>query len=212
MADRRQTFPYKAMLQDALRGVLRQVLTVTAADGLPGAHHFYITFRTRHPGVEISDYLLQRHPEEMTIVLQNQFWGLEVAEDHFEVTLSFNKVNERLHVPFRAVASFADPSARFGLQFEIEAPADEPAGTPAFDAPDDSEDDETPAFARARSGSKRTPFAAAKPGKPARPGKSGDGGGAGGAGATPPSGGTAGTAGTGGDGAKVVTLDAFRKK
>jgi hypothetical protein len=96
-------------------------------NGLPGNHHFYITFHTRHPGVDLADYLRVQYPEEMTIVLQHQFWGLEVTQDWFEVTLSFNRVNERLHVPFAAVTAFADPSAKFGLQFQAQAAADDHA-------------------------------------------------------------------------------------
>jgi hypothetical protein len=111
---------YDKMVEDALRGVLRDSL-IASQDGLPGDHHFYITFRTRHSGVDISDQLRARYPEEMTIVIQHQFWGLEVTPDWFEVTLSFNRVNERLHIPFAAVTAFADPSAKFGLQFQVDA-------------------------------------------------------------------------------------------
>lgn len=110
---------YDKMVEDALRGVLRQALSA-CLDGVPGDHHFFITFRTRHPGVDIPDYIHARYPQEMTIVLQHQFWGLEVTEEWFEVTLSFNRVNERLHIPFAAVTAFADPSAKFGLQFRVE--------------------------------------------------------------------------------------------
>lgn len=110
---------YDRMVEEALRGVLREALVI-CREGLPGNHHFYITFRTGHPGVEIADYIRSRYPEEMTIVLQHQFWGLEVTPDWFEVTLSFNRVNERLHVPFAAVTAFADPSAKFGLQFQVD--------------------------------------------------------------------------------------------
>jgi hypothetical protein len=114
------TLRYDKMVENALRGVLREALTLTAKQGLPGAHHFYITFRTRHPGVVIPDPVRARYPEEMTIVLQHQFWGLDVTDSYFEVTLSFNRVNERLHVPFAAVSAFADPSAKFGLQFQVD--------------------------------------------------------------------------------------------
>lgn len=110
---------YDKMVEDALRGVLREALKV-CIDGLPGNHHFYITFRTHHPGVVIPDYMLARYPEEMTIVLQHQYWGLEVTPEWFEVTLSFNRINERLHIPFPAVTAFADPSAKFGLQFQTD--------------------------------------------------------------------------------------------
>jgi hypothetical protein len=111
-----------------LRGIVRKVLK-DSENGLPGGHHFYITFRTRHPDVDISPVLHSRFPDEMTIVLQHQYWGLEIAEDWFEVTLSFNRVNERLHVPFAAISAFADPFAKFGIQIPtdaaIELPPDE---------------------------------------------------------------------------------------
>ena len=89
-----------------------------AEHGLPGAHHFYVTFETDHPGVEIPDHLRARYPDEMTIVLQHQFWGLEVEEERFAVTLSFNDRHERLTVPLEAVTAFADPAVKFGLRFE----------------------------------------------------------------------------------------------
>ncbi|MBF0334661.1 MAG: hypothetical protein HQL40_13615 [Alphaproteobacteria bacterium] len=127
-------FRYDKMVENALRAVVRQALEITAREGLSDPHHFYITFRTRHPGVEVADRLLMRHPEEMTIVIQHQFWGLEVGETGFEVTLSFNRQNERLVIPFGAVVAFADPSAKFGLQFQPEgedAPlAPPPSGEP----------------------------------------------------------------------------------
>lgn len=110
---------YDKMVEDALRGVLRDSL-IASQDGLPGDHHFYITFRTRHPGVDISEHIRSRYPDEMTIVLQHQYWGLEVTPEWFEVTLSFNRVNERLHIPFASVTAFADPSAKFGLQFQAD--------------------------------------------------------------------------------------------
>lgn len=108
---------YDRMVEDALKGVLRSALKASI-DGLPGDHHFYITFRTGYPGVQIADYLAARYPGEMTIVIQHQYWGLEVDEQKFAVTLSFNRINERLVIPFAAVTAFADPSAKFGLQFQ----------------------------------------------------------------------------------------------
>lgn len=111
---------YDKMVEDALRGVVRDALTFTAREGLLGDHHFYITFRTRHPGVRVPDHIRARHPDEMTIVLQHQYWSLEVTDQDFEVTLSFSGVSERLHIPFDAVTGFADPSAKFGLQFQVE--------------------------------------------------------------------------------------------
>ena len=109
---------YDRLIEDALRGVVRQVLADAVEDGLPGAHHFYITLRTTHPGVEMSDRLRAQYPEDMTIVIQHQYWGLEVEESRFRVTLSFNRMQERLDIPFSAVTSFADPSVQFGLQFQ----------------------------------------------------------------------------------------------
>jgi len=110
---------YDKMVEDALRGVLREAL-IASRDGLPGNHHFYITFHTQHPDVVIASYMRERYPQEMTIVLQHQYWGLEVTPEWFEVTLSFNRVNERLHIPFAAVTAFADPSVKFGLQFHVD--------------------------------------------------------------------------------------------
>lgn len=109
---------YNTLVENALRGVVRTVLHKAADDGLPGTHHFYIGFRTHAPGVAIPDYLRERYPDEMTIVVQHQFWGLDIEEDWFEITLSFNKRQERLHIPFAAITSFFDPSVQFGLQFQ----------------------------------------------------------------------------------------------
>lgn len=108
---------YEDIVQEHLRGVVRQVLEKTAADGLPGAHHFYITFRTDFPGVKLPDYLLERHPEEITIVIQYQFWGLEIDDNGFGITLSFSENPEKIYVPFYSLLSFMDPYAKFGLQF-----------------------------------------------------------------------------------------------
>ena len=113
----KQGLRYEQMMEQALRGVMREALVYVQERGLPGQHHFYITFRTEHPGVEIPETLRQKFPREMTIVLQYQFWGLKVGEDGFEVTLSFDAKHERLVVPFLAVSAFVDPSAQFGLQF-----------------------------------------------------------------------------------------------
>ena len=121
---------YDILTQDALRGVVRQVLTDAAKKGLPGEHHFFITFDTRAPGVRLSARMREQYPEEMTIVLQHQFWDLKVTEDHFEVGLSFGGVPERLAVPFTAIKAFVDPSVQFALQFE-EIKETEAAGTGA---------------------------------------------------------------------------------
>ena len=109
---------YDVLAREALRGVLRQVLRDAAEHGLPGEHHFYITFLSKADGVKISPRLLAQYPEEMTVILQHQFWDMQVTEDRFEVGLSFGGVSEKLVVPFSAIKSFFDPSVQFGLQFE----------------------------------------------------------------------------------------------
>ncbi|MSP48878.1 MAG: hypothetical protein EXQ95_06080 [Alphaproteobacteria bacterium] len=115
---------YDKMIESAMRGVVRQAISDAARHGLPGAHHFYISFRTDHPGTVVPDYLKSRYPQEMTIVLQYQFWGLDVEEESFSVTLSFNNAHERLTVPFQAVTVFADPAVKFTLPFQsAQAPA-----------------------------------------------------------------------------------------
>jgi hypothetical protein len=116
---------YDLLVEDALRGVVRAALEQVAEHGLPGEHHFYITFRTTHPGVEIADRLRERYPGEMTIVLQHRYWDLEVTDERFGVTLSFNDIPERLSIPYDAVSAFADPSVRFGLQFDAGESEDE---------------------------------------------------------------------------------------
>lgn len=108
---------YDLLIQAALRGVIRDVLNRVKDKGLPGEHHLYIAFDTQADGVILSKRLQEQYPEEMTVVLQYQFWDLLVAEDHFEVKLSFSNVPERLVIPFEAVKAFYDPSAQFGLQF-----------------------------------------------------------------------------------------------
>jgi hypothetical protein len=124
---------YDVLARDALRGVLRRVLTDAAEHGLPGDHHFFITFLSTAEGVKLSPRLLAQYPEEMTVILQHQFWDLTVTEDRFEVGLSFGGIAERLVVPFNSIKSFFDPSVQFGLQFE---PADAPvANLPAVPAP-----------------------------------------------------------------------------
>lgn len=108
---------YDVMVQEALLGVVRKVLQDAARVGLPGEHHFYITFRSQAPGVRLSNRLREKHPEEMTIVLQHQFWDLIIGEQSFEVGLSFGGVPERLVVPYEALTGFYDPSVQFGLKF-----------------------------------------------------------------------------------------------
>lgn len=111
---------YETMVQMALRGVVRDSLSIAATYGLPDLHHFYISFATDHPLVQLSDYLREQYPDEMTIVLQHEFWDLEVDETGFAVTLCFDEINERIVVPFEALISFVDPSVKFGLQFTPE--------------------------------------------------------------------------------------------
>ncbi len=108
---------YDLLVQDALRGALRKVLSGVARDGVPGEHHFYIGFRTHAPGVRLSSRMREQYPDEMTIVLQHQFWDLSVTAEAFEVGLSFQNIPEMLLIPFDAVIRFADPSVGFELQF-----------------------------------------------------------------------------------------------
>ena len=138
MIDDEETLRYDKMVEQALRGVVRQAVEeVIKYQGLPGDHHFYITFMTDYPGVKIPDYLRERYPGEMTIVLQYQFHDLDVNKERLQVTLSFNNVPERLEIPLAAITIFADPSVNFALQFQ-------PLGDDS--APDydpDEDDDET---------------------------------------------------------------------
>jgi hypothetical protein len=123
---------YDILAQDALRGLVRRVLIDAGKKGLPGEHHFFITFDTQHDAVRLSQRLRDQYPDEMTIVLQHQFWDLKITDEAFEVGLSFSGVAERLFIPFEAITAFADPSVQFALQFEtltdapkegVEAPA-----------------------------------------------------------------------------------------
>ncbi|THD79181.1 MAG: stringent starvation protein B [Phenylobacterium sp.] len=131
---------YDAMAQEALRGVVRSALKRAATEGLPGAHHFYITFKTDAPGVSGPNDLLSKYPDEMTIVLQHQYWDLAPGETFFSVTLQFSGQPKRLSVPYGAVTRFYDPSVQFLLQFEAPPPAPpgavEPAPEPNEAAPD----------------------------------------------------------------------------
>ena len=129
---------YDVLTRDAMRGVLRRVLADAAEHGLPGEHHFFVTFLSTAEGVKLSPRLLAQYPDEMTVILQHQFWDLVVSEDRFEVGLSFGGIPERLVVPFHSIKSFFDPSVQFGLQFELaDAATDAPAtsDTPAPAAP-----------------------------------------------------------------------------
>ncbi|MBL8574317.1 MAG: Stringent starvation protein B [Hyphomicrobiaceae bacterium] len=126
---------YDVLVQEALKSVVRKVLTEVMQTGLPGEHHFYISFDTQHPGVKISSRLRQRYPDEMTIVLQHQYWDLGVSDTQFEVNLSFGNVPERLVVPFSAVKGFFDPSVQFGLQFEVHREGAEERKEPVIGVP-----------------------------------------------------------------------------
>ena len=129
---------YDILAQDALRGVMRKVLAEVARTGLPGNHHFFITFLTNAPGVRVSSRLRERYPEQMTIVLQFQYWDLKVTETGFEVGLSFSDVPEKLEVPFAAVRGFYDPSVNFELEFDVkpDVTASIPAEAPAEKKPE----------------------------------------------------------------------------
>src|SRR6185437_7381912 len=131
-------FHYDRMIEQALRGVVREALLRASREGLPGAHHFYIGFATREPGVELPASLRAKFPDEMTIVIQHQSWDLEIREDAFSVTLSFQRQPERLAIPFAAIKSFADPSVNFALEFAspvTASAASEPAESPSLPAP-----------------------------------------------------------------------------
>jgi uncharacterized protein len=147
-------FHYDALVDDALRSVVRRVLTQVADKGLPGSHHFYISFRSTDPGVMLPDYLRAKYPEEMTIVLQHQYWDLIIGPDSFEVTVSFNKQQERIKVPFAALSAFVDPSVRFGLQFDRKDKA------AAADKTTDKVEAATPAPTPLPAPEKRPPLAA----------------------------------------------------
>jgi uncharacterized protein len=119
---------YDLLVQDALKGVVRKVVGDAAKDGLPGDHHFYVSFRTDFPGVRLSPRLREKYPEDMTIVLQHQFWDLAITDQFLEVGLSFSGVPERLFIPLDSLTGFYDPSVQFGLKFEIQD-QDADAGT-----------------------------------------------------------------------------------
>jgi hypothetical protein len=195
---------YDVLAQEALRGVVRRVLTDAAKSGLPGDHHFYVSFDTRAPDVRISPRLREKYPEEMTIVLQHQFWDLIVGEQGFEVGLSFNGVPERLAVPFNAIKGFFDPSVQFALQFEVAAkePAETATAPAAGPVPSAPAEESEPAAKRGARPKRQVPAPAAAPpaaGAPSAPAaKPADDGGDK---PPPPSG-----------GGEVVRLDRFRKK
>jgi hypothetical protein len=193
---------YDILTQNALRGVVRTVLSDAATKGLPGEHHFYVSFDTRAPGVKLSPRLLAQYPAEMTIVLQHQFWDLTVTEDGFEVGLSFNGIPERLIVPLTALKGFFDPSVQFGLEFAVQSDLDgeEPEGETAStdSAPAGATPIKAAGPARPAALHRRTPPASPEPlPEPANPAPD--------AGGEPPPDKPAG-------GGEVVRLDRFRKK
>lgn len=154
---------YDLLVQDALRGVVRKVLADAAREGTPGEHHFFISFRTTAPGVQLSQRMKAKYPEEITIVLQHQYWDLNVSENRFEVNLSFNNIPERLIVPFDAVTGFEDPAGPFGVKFEprpteTEEAETEKAETPAptlVSVPDTSEAAAEPPPAKTKPAAKK---------------------------------------------------------
>lgn len=143
---------YDTWIEEALRGVIRRTLGYAAEHGLPGEHHFYLTYRTDADGVEVPGYLKAEHPDEMTVVLQHQFEDLVVNEDAIWVTLRFNGKPERLRIPFEAVVSFADPSVNFGLQLKMTEDGDEVVGidTTADNVDVEGAEDEAAEQGRAR--------------------------------------------------------------
>jgi len=136
------TIQYDVLAREALRHVVRDVLELARKEGLPGEHHFFITFDTRFPGVKLSKRMLERYPEEMTIVIQHSFWNLHAGESAFEIDLSFDDIRERLRIPYEAVKGFFDPAVKFGLQFDaviagesLQGDADEETGETAGETP-----------------------------------------------------------------------------
>jgi len=142
MSDAPPSIAYGRLMHHAMRGLIQTVLRDVARDGLPGEHHFFITFDTRAEGVDIADWLRDRYPEEMTIVIQNWFDGLSVDDDGFSITLNFGDSPEPLRIPFDAILTFVDPSVEFGLRFEgVEAdgPEDAPPDGPGGDVDRDED-------------------------------------------------------------------------
>ncbi|OJH45849.1 MULTISPECIES: SspB family protein [Paracoccus] len=143
----RSELDYGGMMHRAMQGLIAEVLRKVGRDGLPGDHHFFITFDTRDDGVEMADWLRERYPEEMTIVVQNWFDNLTVADDHFTITLNFGNSPEPLHIPFDALRTFVDPSVEFGLRFETQDGEDEDEDAEVdadFDLNAEDDGDDTP--------------------------------------------------------------------
>ena len=156
--------PYDLWVEQALRDVIQKALTVAATDGLPGEHHFYVTFETAAEGVEMPDYLRAQYAKEMTIVLQHRFWDLKVEDEGFSVTLTFNGVAERLSMPYDAVVAFADPSVKFGLQIKAAEEAQEANEGDLRLVPEEAEGAEPEAAAEA-AGDEEEPADEKKPGE-----------------------------------------------
>ena len=131
---------YGQMMQKAMQGLLKSILERVANEGLPGDHHFFITFDTRHPGVDMAEWLKEAYPEEITIVMQEWFDGLAVMSDRFTVTLNFNDTPEPMVVPFDAIRTFVDPSVEFGLRFDAHDNVDDFEELPDFDNEDDDDE------------------------------------------------------------------------
>jgi hypothetical protein len=129
------TIDYGSLMHRALRALIDDVLSDIAENGLPGAHHFFITFDTRHPGAQLADWLRARYPEEMTVVIQHEFSGMFTDANGFGITLSFGDKPEKLYVPYDAIRTFVDPSVEFGLRFESHGSTDDD---------DDDDDEDTP--------------------------------------------------------------------
>lgn len=175
------------MVAEALRSVARQALALAADEGLPGEHHFYVSFRTLADGVRVPGFVRDQYPDEMTVVLQNQFWDLEVDDEAFSVSLTFNGARQRIVVPFAALTAFADPSAQLGLRFEPKS-ADEFSADEFSPSGDDAEGGESESV---------SPFGGGAT-VAAIPSASG--------------GGDSAVGGSPGEGAEVVHLDRFRRK
>lgn len=146
MNDSSSLMDYPGMIDEAMRGVVRKALQQVAREGLPGEHHFYVSFLTGYPGVQVSPQLRERFPQEMTIVVQHQFWDLRVEPDLFSIMLSFNNIPEKLVIPYAALTAFADPSVKFGLQFHTRrmpspAPVSETSFEPSPPRPDNAGDE-----------------------------------------------------------------------
>ena len=143
MSESPPSIPYGRLMHGAVCGVIREVLQGVADTGLPGEHHFFITFSTRHEDAELADWLRDRYPEEMMIVIQNWFDDLVVEQDHFAVTLNFGDAPERLKVPFDSILTFVDPSVEFGWRFERNE-EDDPDGPAPDEGPSDDTADDLP--------------------------------------------------------------------